>query len=763
MAIPADMQTILQDVFGFDGLRPGQSHIIETVMRNEHVLAVMPTGAGKSLCYQLPALARKGITIVISPLVALMRDQVAALPLAGVVAETINSNRSQEDNLVSWRRVTEGACKILYLSPERVMTHRMLDALRKLPISLIAVDEAHCISRWGPSFRPDYETLDHLRTVFPQTPLAAFTATADRATRADIVERLCSGTDQQLLEFVQSRPGYSGIIYCLSRRGTDRIGALLQRHEIPSAPYHAGLGAAVREEHQQMFMTRPGSVGVATIAFGMGIDKPDICYVYHANLPGNIEAYYQEIGRAGRDGLPAEAMMVYDLDDVTTSRRFIAQFSEDPEFLRREHQRLDLLVGYCEGTACRRTALLGAFDEEQPDPCGHCDNCQHPPTLVEGLEVGQKALSAAYRTGQRFGAAHLTDVLRGQNTPKVRQHGHDLLPTFGVGRTFTQLEWRSIIRQLVAGGFLDIDIASHGGLRITELGRSLLTGDTDFSFRPPTRTGNGSRKGESRPAQPVQELSAEDQSLLDALRELRLRLARDWNVPAFVIFTDMSLREMAQQRPASTFAMSAIHGVGHQKIASFGAEFLEVIASHGDTAEPSTAPRRGEGRPAQPVQKLSAEDQSLLDALRELRLRLARDWNVPAFVIFTDMSLREMAQQRPASTFAMSAIHGVGHQKIASFGAEFLEVIASHDDTSEPGPAPRRGESRPAQPVQKLSAEDQSLFDALRELRLRWGRTQRATPRCRIRSSKRCKPGFRYFRPLPRSVMISVCPPGGTL
>ena len=615
MAIPADMQTILQDVFGFDGLRPGQAHIIETVMRNEHVLAVMPTGAGKSLCYQLPALARKGITVVISPLVALMQDQVAALQLAGVVAETINSNRSREDNVVSWRRVTEGSCKILYMSPERVMTHRMLEALQKLPISLIAVDEAHCISRWGPSFRPDYEALEHLRTVFPQTPLAAFTATADRATRADIVERLCGGNaavyvagfdrpnihlgvaprwgggDQQLLEFVQSRPGYSGIIYCLSRRGTDRIAALLQRHQIPAAPYHAGLAAAVREEHQQMFMTRPGSVMVATIAFGMGIDKPDIRYVYHANLPGNIEAYYQEIGRAGRDGLTAEAMMVYDLADVTTRRRFIVQSSEDPEFLRREHQRLDLLVGYCEGTACRRTALLGAFDEEQPEPCGHCDNCQHPPTLVEGLEVGQKALSAAYRTGQRFGAAHLTDVLRGQNTPKVRQHGHDLLSTFGVGRAFTQLEWRSIIRQLVAGGFLDIDIASHGGLHITELGRRLLAGHTDFSFRPPTRIGNGSRKGEGRPAQPVQELSGEDQSLFDALRELRLQLARAQKVPAYVIFTDRSLREMAQQRPATISTMSAIHGVGRQKIASFGAQFLEVIASHYDPAELGPAPR----------------------------------------------------------------------------------------------------------------------------------------------------------------------------
>ena len=610
MALPVDMQTLLGDVFGFDSLRPGQERIIETVMRNENVLAVMPTGSGKSLCYQLPALARPGFTLVVSPLVALMRDQVAALQLAGVAAETINSSRSRQDNEMSWRRVAAGTSKILYLSPERVMTHRMLDALRKLPISLIAVDEAHCISRWGPSFRPEYEALQHLREVFPDIPLAAFTATADRATRADIVERLFGAPaevyvagfdrpnihlkvaerqgrgDPQILEFVQARKGYSGIIYCLSRKGTERVAHMLQQHQIPAAPYHAGLEAEVREETQQQFMTRPGSVMVATIAFGMGIDKPDIRYVYHANLPANIEAYYQEIGRSGRDGLPAEAMMVYDLDDVTLRRKFIAQSSEDPEFLRREHQRLDVLVGYCEGAACRRTALLGAFDEEQPEPCGHCDNCQHPPTLVEGKQAGQKALSAAHRTGQRFGAAHLTDVLCGQPTPKVREHGHDKLPTFGVGKEFTKLEWRSIIRQLVAGGFLDIDIASHGSLRITELGRGLMSGHTDFSFRPPTETESRSRS----PAAPVQELSAPDQGLFDALRELRLQLARARKVPAYVVFTDRSLRGMAQQRPASISAMSAIHGVGSQKMARFGAEFLAAIAAYGGPAEPGYGP-----------------------------------------------------------------------------------------------------------------------------------------------------------------------------
>lgn len=602
-AMISELQPILERVFGFRSLRPGQAEIIGAILQGQHVLGVMPTGAGKSLCYQLPALAGAGLTLVISPLVALMNDQVAALRLSGVAAEAINSNRLYADNAASWRRVAAGQTRLLYMAPERLMQPRMIQALQNLPLALIAVDEAHCISRWGPSFRPDYEALAQLGTLFPQVPIAAFTATADRATRQDICTKLfnrpgkmfCLGFDRpnihlavqernngrrQLLHFVQARQRQNGIVYCLSRQGTENTATLLKTQGISALPYHAGLDPGTRLEHQQIFMTHSDVVMVATIAFGMGIDKPDIRYVFHTNLPANIEAYYQEIGRAGRDGLPAETLMVYGLDDITQRRRFIDEADSDAEYRRREHQRLDLLLGYCEGVQCRRQALLGAFDETLAEPCGNCDNCQNPPELVEGLAEGQKVLSAAYRTGQWFGASHLTDILTGKSTAKVLERGHDRLPTFGVGQDRSAREWRSIIRQLVAGGFLMSDIGAYGSLKITPRGRQLLAGHETFFFRRnqarPVSRSKIRTPASSAPEVPVLD-SEEAQALFDHLRKVRLALARERGVPAFVILWDRSLVEMAQYRPRTEADLRAIHGVGEAKIRDLGAIFLEAI------------------------------------------------------------------------------------------------------------------------------------------------------------------------------------------
>lgn len=594
-------QPILERVFGFQTLRPGQADIIEAILQRNHVLGVMPTGAGKSLCYQLPALVLDGLTLVVSPLVALMDDQVAALRLSGVAAETINGNRSRSDNLAAWQRVSAGHAKLLYLAPERMMQPRMIASLQRLPINLIAVDEAHCISKWGPAFRPDYVELSRLGDLFPEAPIAAFTATADRATRQDICEKLFNrsgrvfsqGFDRPnihlavqsrrnlqrtLLEFVNSRRGQSGIVYCLSRKSTEKTAALLRSHGVAALPYHAGLDPSERLEHQQMFMSQNGVVMVATIAFGMGIDKADIRFVLHADLPSSMEAYYQEIGRAGRDGLPADTLMLYGLTDIVQRRRFIEEADAAPEFRRHEHQRLNLLLGYCEGAGCRRQALLGAFDERLEEPCGNCDNCRNPPEVREGLVEGQKVLSAAHRTGQRFGAAYLIDVLLGNATTRIQEWGHDSLPTFGVGREHNKDEWRSIVRQLVAGGFLAADIGGKGGMSITSKGRQLLSGAETFRFRIDPQVVTGRSRPEARSDGKYGALvDRKDRELFEHLRETRLTLARTHNVPAFMIFSDRTLIEMAVRKPRTLTELKSVHGIGDTKLAKFGEVFLSAM------------------------------------------------------------------------------------------------------------------------------------------------------------------------------------------
>ena len=599
---------ILADVFGFDGFRPGQEPVVSALLGGAHALAVMPTGSGKSLCFQIPALMMDGLTVVVSPLVALMEDQVAALRLAGVAAETINSSRDRPPNVASWRRVAAGQSPLLYIAPERLMTERMLAALGRLPVRLLVVDEAHCISRWGPSFRPEYEDLGRLGTLFPGVPVAAFTATADQTTRADIAAKLFSGRAEifvsgfdrpnirlgvemrrdgkrQLTEFARARAGASGIVYCLSRKKSEETAQLLGSQGLHALPYHAGMEKDERARNQDIFMTEPGVIMVATIAFGMGIDKPDVRYVFHTDLPGSVEAYYQEIGRAGRDGLAAEAQMLYGLDDIRMRRMFIDQEGGDDDHRRREHKRLDALIAYCETPECRRQALLGYFGEN-PSPCANCDVCENPPEVADGNAVAEQALAVVAGTGQRFGAAHLIDILRGADTEKVRNMGHERLPGYGVGKDLAKDEWRSILRQLVAAGYLELDIKGYGGLSITGRGQALGRGEETFRYRRDTF--KSGRTKTAKKSAVVSELGSDETELFTALKDCRLELAHERGVPAYVIFPDRALADMAQRRPANETEFADIHGVGAAKLRDFAEPFLAVIATFAEGATEKT-------------------------------------------------------------------------------------------------------------------------------------------------------------------------------
>ncbi|RRH87451.1 DNA helicase RecQ [Mesorhizobium tamadayense] len=604
--IPAEerdpKRRVLKDVFGFDDFRPGQADVMEALLCGRHVLAVMPTGAGKSLCYQVPALVLGGLTIVVSPLVALMQDQVAALRLAGVAADTINSSLDRDANVAAWRRVAAGQTRLLYLAPERLMTERMLDALARLDIRLIAVDEAHCISQWGPAFRREYEDLARLRDIFAKVPIIALTATADETTRTDISARLFAGrvdtlvlgfdrpniklaiepkqdSKRQLLRFVERHSGRSGIVYCLSRRKTEEMAAFLEQNGVTALAYHAGMSKDAREANQNAFMTLSGVVMVATIAFGMGIDKPDVAYVFHTDLPASLDAYYQEIGRAGRDGRPAEAHMLYGLGDIRTRRLFIDDEDASPEHRRRSHGRLDTLIGYCETAQCRRQVLLGYFGESA-SPCGNCDNCLNQAPRADGSAEARIILSAVAQTGERFGASHVIDVLLGHASEKVLARGHQRLASFGIGAAHKRPAWLSLIRQLVAGGFLMPDPDGYGSLAISESGRAIGRGEIAFEYRIETR--HRSLRNKARSAQGEAAAGAEDLDggLLAALKALRLRLAKERQVPAYVVFSDRTLIDMAGRRPRDLDAFAQVNGVGEAKLKEFGEIFLSAIAVH---------------------------------------------------------------------------------------------------------------------------------------------------------------------------------------
>ena len=592
---------VLKSVFGFDAFRSGQEDIIASILDGTPTLAVMPTGAGKSLCYQVPALILDGLTIVISPLVALMDNQVAGLRANGVPVSCIHSGQDRTVNVEEWRRVARGENRLLYLSPERLMTPRMLAAIGDLKPSLFVIDEAHCVSKWGPAFRPEYGRLSELKTVFPSATIAAFTATADAATREDIARTLFGRRGQiivhgfdrpnlsltvraktdrklQLTKFMETVRDQSGIVYALSRKNTEEFAALLVKAGHKALPYHAGLPANVRFDTQERFMAEDAVVIVATIAFGMGIDKPDIRFVYHTNLPGSLEAYYQEIGRAGRDGSAAITAMCYGLDDVRMRRQFIASDGSAMDHQMRENARLNALLAYCEASTCRRQVMLEYFGERAA-PCGNCDNCETPPELIDATEPLNLILNTVLETGSRFGQAHVIAVVRGAETDKIRQQNHDKLESYGKAKAIGTPFLQALIRQALASGHLDMDIERYGALLVTERGEAVRTGVSAFMCKSIRANTKATRQDRDRQKLAREShLSEQDTLLLVRLKSKRMDIAKALGKPAYIVFSDASLIDMAKKRPAHKDAMLAVSGVGAVKFQKFGKEFLKVIA-----------------------------------------------------------------------------------------------------------------------------------------------------------------------------------------
>ncbi len=592
---------ILRSVFGYDSFRGAQAEIIDHVINGGDALVLMPTGGGKSLCYQIPALCRSGVGVVVSPLIALMQDQVSALRQVGVRAAALNSSVPYSEMVEIERQMRAGEIDMVYVAPERLMTDAFLTQLERCPLALFAIDEAHCVSQWGHDFRPEYLQLAALHERFPHIPRIALTATADGPTRREIVEKLglaqgahfVAGFDRpniryhvapkgssakaQLLSFLKGHRGNSGIVYRLSRNKVEETAEWLKGEGFNALPYHAGLDKDVRARNQDRFIKEDGVIMVATIAFGMGIDKPDVRFVAHLDLPKSMEAYYQETGRAGRDGLPSDAWMVYGMQDVARLRQMVEESEANEAKKRLEHRKLDALLGYCETTRCRRQVLLDYFSDHC-EPCGNCDTCLEPVESFDGTVAAQKALSCVYRTGQIFGAGHVIDVLTGADGERVRKLGHDKLSTFGIGSDFTKEEWRSIFRQLVAAGLLRVDVEGHGSLSLTEACREVLRGERQVSFRrDPVRSKKAGRSERSRG---VLE-DPGDEELFQELRKLRLDLARDQGVPPYVIFHDATLVEMAREKPRDEWELSRLSGVGRTKLESYGDVFLDVISRYG--------------------------------------------------------------------------------------------------------------------------------------------------------------------------------------
>lgn len=588
---------LLRSVFGFDQFRTHQEPIIRAVLSGRDVLAILPTGSGKSLCYQLPALLASGPTVVVSPLIALMRDQVAQLDGLGVAAATLNSSTPPDEARRIRQALLEGSLRLLYVAPERLVRPDTIDLIRRAGTRTLAVDEAHCVSQWGHDFRPEYLALREVRDQLDDIQTIAFTATADAATREDIARRLfplppelfVGGFDRPnlhlamrpkggglkpVVDFVLAHDGESGVIYCSSRARTEEVAALLVGRGVMAQAYHAGLDSRLRAERQDQFLREDGQVMVATVAFGMGIDKPDVRFVCHTDMPKSIEAYYQEIGRAGRDGLPAETLTLYGFDDLRLRRLQIEESQASDEQKRVEHRRLDALLALCEAPRCRRQTLLAYFGETLSEPCGHCDLCRTGVAVYDGTIDAQKLMSAILRTGQRFATEHLINILVGTESDTVRQWQHQKLPTFGVGTDRSREQWRSIVRQIYAAGLIVPDLIEWGRWSLTPAGREVLHGRARVELRAAALTPTSARKRTSPPS-PLAE--AADPTLLKALKGLRTRLAAEQKIPAYAVFPDRTLIEMAVHRPNSLTALGRIHGVGDRKLAHFGPVFLELI------------------------------------------------------------------------------------------------------------------------------------------------------------------------------------------
>ena len=738
---------LLKSTFGYDRFRPGQAEIVGALLAGESVLAVMPTGSGKSLCYQLPALATETLTVVVSPLIALMRDQVAALRVNGVAAGALNSATPRADAAETHRQLRDGRLRLLYISPERLMQPDVLDGLARHGPARFAIDEAHCISQWGHDFRPDYRRLAELPEHFPDARLSAFTATADAVTRQDIVERLFGGrakmfvagfdrpnlqigiaprnsAARQIDALLDRHPGRSGIVYTLSRKEAERTAQRLSSNGRIALPYHAGMDQDVRDRNQDRFLTEDGVVMVATIAFGMGIDKPDVRFVLHANIPSTVESYYQEIGRAGRDGLPAETLMLYGMDDIRL-RRLMIDDSDRPEEVKRiEHQRFNALLSLCETAGCRRQALLGYFGEAC-DPCGNCDRCLAPVETFDGTVIAQKALSAALRTGERFGAGHLISVLRGEPTDKVRQHSHDRLPTFGVGADIGKTLWRSYLRQLVAVDVLKVDIGGYGALKLGSRGGAVLKGADTVALH-----GEAAHRLKERLRTVERSPPNADPTLFARLKQVRVEIANAEGVPAFVVFHDRSLLDMAAHRPKNLEQLSACHGVGALKLERYGERFLAALKDAADippSAEVSHAAEQG--KPTTEPVFAGNFDARLFHRLKALRLEIAQAEEIPPYVVFRKFSLQEMAVNRPRTLEAMAECYGVDAARLERYGQRFLTVIEDALDSPTTS-----NDTQSSQPEELISEPDLSdghdpvLFARLEALRLEIAEVEDRSP-----------------------------------
>ncbi|MEM8979183.1 MAG: DNA helicase RecQ [Pseudomonadota bacterium] len=673
-----DPALLLKDVFGYDAFRPGQEEIIASVIEGQNTLAVLPTGAGKSLCFQLPALCLDGLTVVISPLIALMRDQVRGLQASGVAAGALTSGNTEEETQAVYDGIEAGWLKLLYIAPERLASIATQRMLSQAQVSLIAVDEAHCVSQWGHDFRPDYLKIGDLRARLG-VPLAAFTATADQETRDEITQKLFAGEPpklflhgfdrpnihmgfavkqsprKQVLRFVTARDGQSGIVYAATRAKTESLAKALREAGREACHYHGGMDAEERRAVEMRFQQEDALIVVATVAFGMGIDKPDIRWVLHADLPKSIEAYYQEIGRAGRDGAPAEALTLYGSEDIRLRRAQIDEGLAPPERRIADHGRLNALLGLAEAQVCRRATLLNYFGDSETK-CSGCDLCSKPPELFDGTTAARKALSAVYRTGEYFGSGHLIDILLGRATEKVRARGHDQLPTFGVGQEYSAREWQAIFRQMLGLDLVRPDPERHGALRLMPGARGVLRDEETLTFRKDTIS------QEKRGPVVKRLVSDEDAPLLSALKAKRRALAEAANVPAYIVFNDRTLIAMAEARPSSLDEMANIPGVGAKKLATYGTAFLDVVTQDAPKVHPKRKALAGQTGGA------------LYDQLLEAQARLARgDTGIEKPLSCSASLLARVVQRKPTEKSALVQI--LGDRRAERFADAFLEIL----------------------------------------------------------------------------------------